>query len=68
MSLVFSHAIAADTSLPFLVRRHELQKILREMFKTTPTLFVRSTVLLGEQAVIRFPANRADGFINVIFH
>ena len=38
------------------------------MFKTTPTLFVRLPVLLGEQTVIWFPANRADGFINVFFH
>jgi len=38
------------------------------MFKTAPTVFVRLTILLGEQAIIRFPANRADGFINVLFH
>lgn len=38
------------------------------MFKTAPTVFVRLTTLLGEQAVIRFAANRADGFINVLFH
>ena len=54
--------------MSFFVRRHELQKILREMFKAAPTVFVRSTSLLGEQAVIRFAANRADGFINVLSH
>jgi hypothetical protein len=26
------------------------------------------TILLGEQAVVWFAANRADGFIKVLFH
>jgi hypothetical protein len=38
------------------------------MFKAAPTLFDRLTILLGEQAVVWFAANRADGFINVFFH
>ena len=72
----FSWVAAADIFLGnrgiyktvFFCLKAQASKDLQKNAQTAPTVLVRLTFLPGEQAIIRFPANWADGFINVLFH